>query len=212
MFATLTIVISGFLFIAYSMLLLFKRRRFFVAGFNGSLGLLLAMVGGFSSLLLMNVQTYQQLTREIVLAEISIGEKTASGTPVQLVSQRHNQNFIIKTPEWRLDARFLKWKPWMSLLGKDPVVRLESIEERARKYEVDQVLSRYELIEDHKWLDTFVSNMSQHIGLIDNVYGSSVYMPAKSGAKYEVTASVSGLLARPLNETAKQAVIEWTNP
>ncbi|MCU7915318.1 MAG: hypothetical protein KZQ65_05275, partial [Candidatus Thiodiazotropha sp. (ex Gloverina cf. vestifex)] len=60
MFATLTIILCGFLFIAYSMLLLIKRRRFFIAGFNGSLGLLLALVGGFSSLLLMNVQTYQQ--------------------------------------------------------------------------------------------------------------------------------------------------------
>ncbi|MCU7852900.1 MAG: hypothetical protein KZQ80_11875 [Candidatus Thiodiazotropha sp. (ex Monitilora ramsayi)] len=212
MFATLTIALGGFLFIAYSLWLLFKRRRLFFAGFNGSLGLLLTSVGGFLSLLLMNVQTYQILTREVVLAEISIGQTTASGTPVHIISQRHDQSFLIKTPEWRLDARFLKWKPWVSLLGKDPVVRLESIEERTSRYETGQVLSRYELIEDQKWLDTFVSNMSQHIGLIDNVYGSSVYMPVKIGAKYEVTASISGLLARPLNETAKQAVIEWTNP
>ncbi|MCU7843805.1 MAG: hypothetical protein KZQ93_08200 [Candidatus Thiodiazotropha sp. (ex Monitilora ramsayi)] len=194
----------------YALLTLVKRRRFLLSGVNGFLGLSLTMVGGFATLLLLNVQTYQQLTREIALAEIVIGESSLSGTSVQLVTQQSSRSFSINTPEWRLDARFIKWKPWMSLLGKTPVVRLESIAERTS--DLDVPIRRYDVARDNLWLDGFVSEISRHMGLIDSVYGSSVYMPVETGAKYEVTATVSGLLARPINPTAKKAVLDWSQP
>lgn len=210
MLTTVTLTICGLLLMTYALLTLVKRRRFLLSGVNGFLGLSLTMVGGFATLLLLNVQTYQQLTREIALAEIVIGESSLSGTSVQLVTQQSSRSFSINTPEWRLDARFIKWKPWMSLLGKTPVVRLESIAERTS--DLDVPIRRYDVARDNLWLDGFVSEISRHMGLIDSVYGSSVYMPVETGAKYEVTATVSGLLARPINPTAKKAVLDWSQP
>ena len=210
MFTTVTLTICGLLLMAYALLTLVKRRRLLLSGVNGFLGFSLTTVGSFATLLLLNVQTYQQLTREITLAEIVIGKSSASGTPVQLITQQASRSFSINAPEWRLDARFIKWKPWMSLLGKTPVVRLESI--AGRTSDLGVPIRRYEVATDNKWLDDFVSEISRHMGLIDSVYGSSVYMPVKVGARYEVTATVSGLLARPINSTARQAVLEWSQP
>jgi hypothetical protein len=210
MLATLTLTICGFLLIGYAFNSIFRRRRLFVGSFNGFIGSLLALAGGFASLLLMNVQTYQQLTREITLAEVSIVRTEGAGSEIELNTHQGNKRYNIDAPEWRLDARFLKWKPWLSLVGKDPVVRLERLE--ARGHPDDQAVKGYPLNTNNQWLDEFVSELSGQIGLVDSVYGSSVYMPIKAGAKYEVTATVSGLLARPLNQTARDAVLEWNQP
>jgi hypothetical protein len=59
------------------------------------------------------------------------------------------------------------------------------------------------------WTDEIISAVTDQVGLIDSVFGSSVYMPAAPGAEYVVTASISGLVARPLNTPARQAVLEW---
>jgi hypothetical protein len=212
MLLTLSLFITGVLLTGYALLALFRRRRFLSAGINGLLGFSLVMAGGFFSLLLLNIQTYQQLTRETTLAEITIGQKTVDGVQIHLVSRHHDDVYFVDSPEWRLDARFLKWKPWMSLMGKDPVVRLESLEERSSGRPPDRPSKRFNLITENAWMDTFISEISQHMGLIDSVFGSSVYMPVRHGARYQITASLSGLVARPLNQQAKQAVIEWSSP
>jgi hypothetical protein len=212
MFITFVLFLAGILLTGYALLTLFRRRKFLSAGINGLVGFSLILAGGFFSLLLLNIQTYQQLTREVVLAEITVGQKTAQGVPIHLVSRLHDGIYQIDSDEWRLDARFLKWKPWMSLLGKDPIVRLESLEERSGRNPEQSTPKRYDLVTDSAWMDAFVSEMSQHMGLIDSVFGSSVYMPVRNGARYQITASLSGLVARPLNQQAKQAVIEWSSP
>jgi hypothetical protein len=211
MLLTFSLLFAGVLMTGYALLSQFRRRKFISGGINGIVGFSLAMAGGFFSLLLLNIQTYQQLTREVKLAEISVGKKTAQGVPVRLFAQQLDKTYLIDADEWRLDARFLKWKPWMSLIGKDPVVRLESFEERNGRNRLDRMLKHYDLVTERAWLDGFVTEMSQNMGLIDSLYGSSVYMPIRDGARYEITASLSGLVARPLNPQAKSAVIEWSS-
>jgi hypothetical protein len=211
MLLTLSLLFAGILLSGYALLSLFRRRKIFSAGINGLVGFSLVMTGGFLSLLLFNIQTYHQLTREVELAEIIIGQTTAKGIPVRLVTQKQDRTYLFEAAEWRLDARFLKWKPWMSLIGKDPVVRLESLEERGSARQPARSLRRYDLVTGSEWLDDFVTEMSQHMGLIDSLYGSSVYMPMRNGARYQITASLSGLVARPLNREAKEAVIEWSS-
>jgi len=200
---------AGLLFIGLGLRSLF-RRRLLRAGVNGLFGACLALSGGFFALLMMNVQTYRQLTREIVLAEVSIGQATSAGVPVSLKTENFEASYLVHAREWRLDARFLKWKPWISILGKDPLVRLERLEERGPGGSQPRPLQSYDLVQDERWLDDLLSQASLHAGLIDSLYGSSVYMPVRPGARYQVLASVSGLLARPANAGGREAIIEWS--
>ena len=162
-------------------------------------------------MLLLNLQTYQQLTREVVLAEVAIGQPSNQGLPLRLAYPDRSETYRINSPEWRLDARFVKWKPWLSLFGKDPVVRLERLEERAGSTVDGARIHGYDLAAKTEWQDEIISAITERIGLIDSVYGSSVYMPAIPGAEYRITASISGLVARPLNQQAQGAVLEWSS-
>ena len=210
MVVTLLLLFTGLLFCGYAFVLLLRRRRLLAAGVNGLISLPLLLCGGFFGMLLLNLQTYHQLTREFVLAEVRLGQPTSEGVPLQLIVGDQQQTYNIRTSEWRLDARFVKWKPWLSLLGQDPAVRLERLEEREASGEGDTPLKRYNLIHATAWIDKTISELSEKIGLVDSVYGSSVYMPAIPGTEYQVTASISGLVARPTNRQGRSAVIEWS--
>jgi hypothetical protein len=45
--------------------------------------------------------------------------------------------------------------------------------------------------------------------LADALYGSAAYAPMADGAQYSVNVSTTGLLIRPLNETAKKSLGSW---
>ncbi len=210
MLVTLLLLCIGLLFTGYAFFLLLRRRRLLAAGMNGLAALPFLLIGGFFSMLLLNLQTYRQLTHEIVLAEVRLGQATDQGVPLRLAYTDRVETFYIRSPEWRLDARFVKWKPWLSLIGKEPIVRLERLEERRGTSGIEPGLNRYELVMDPMWADEMVSTVSEEFGLVDSVYGSSVYMPATPGAEYQVSASISGLVARPVNPSGQKAVIEWS--
>ena len=91
------------------------------------------------------------------------------------------------------------------------MVRLERLEERAGSTVDGARIHGYDLAAKTEWQDEIISAITERIGLIDSVYGSSVYMPAIPGAEYRITASISGLVARPLNQQAQGAVLEWSS-
>ena len=44
---------------------------------------------------------------------------------------------------------------------------------------------------------------------VDAVYGSATYLPMADGARFQVTISQTGLVARPTNDAAEAAVGAW---
>lgn len=58
-------------------------------------------------------------------------------------------------------------------------------------------------------IDIWAIAQRRWLPLIDARYGSSVYLPAAEGARYEVKVSATGLVARPVNEAGRQAVAQW---
>jgi hypothetical protein len=210
MLVTSLLLIAGLLFSGSAIVLLIRRRRLLAAGVSGLVALPFLLTGGISSIILLNLRTYQQLTHEVLLAEVRLGQQSSEGIPLRLVQAGGSDTYLIKSPEWRLDARFVKWKPWLTLFGKEPVVRLERLEERGPVNDAQPQAKGYNLVAETAWADQMISALTEQIGLVDSVYGSSVYMPVIPEAEYQVTASISGLVARPKNQTGRRAVIEWS--
>ena len=50
---------------------------------------------------------------------------------------------------------------------------------------------------------------SRWLPFVDAVYGSATYQPMAEGARYEVTITQSGLIARPVNAAAETVAKEW---
>jgi hypothetical protein len=208
MFLSLTLLIVGFLLTGLAIRQLVSKRRLLAASLNGLLGLVVLLGATFVSMLLFNIQSYVQLTREHMLAEIEIGAVESGAVSVGLTLNGERREYSIAADEWRLDARFIKWKPWLTLLGKSPVVRLESLSGRNAAAGA-RVIQTYNLHEDFAIVDQIITNLTDHFGMVDTMYGSSVYMPIEPGAHYQVSANHAGLIARPVNQKGEQAIIKW---
>jgi hypothetical protein len=207
---SLIVVISGFLLAGLTLYQFIVKRKLLSASLNGALGLILLCIAVFIYLLLFNIQSYIQLTQEQHLAEIEVSHLKNGTQAIRIIINGEHKTYAISADEWRLDARFVKWKPWVALLGKAPVVRLESISGR-NKYAGDRLIQSYNLHEDFEIIDKIITSLSNYLGMIDTMYGSSVYMPLKDGARYHVSANHSGLIVRPVNREGERALMQWDN-
>jgi len=114
--------------------------------------------------------------------------------------------------EWQLDARIIKWNLPLNLAGLDSLYRLERISGRYRNIEEERTGNRtvYSLAEN-KGLDiwSITKSHSSWLPWIDAYYGSATYLPMSDKARFKITLSQTGLLARSVNDPGKQALRFW---
>ncbi|HEX5690616.1 MAG TPA: hypothetical protein VFX76_11470, partial [Roseiflexaceae bacterium] len=190
------------------------RARFWSAGASllGS-----AILIGAAALLFVvasNLYTYSRLTYEQPVADLifkTTGPQRYQATLIRAPSGEM-QVFTISGDEWQLDARVLKWRGWANLLGLDAQYRLERLGGRYLDIEQERTAARsvYRL-SDNPGIDvwTWALDNPKWTPFVDAVYGSATFLPMADGARYRVTLSQTGLLARPMNATATSAVERW---
>jgi hypothetical protein len=208
MFISIALLISGLLLITLSLRQFIFKRKLISAVVNGLFGTFILLTATIFTLLLFNIQTYVQLTKEIDLVEVEIIDVSDSGSRLKLTYNDKTSTHIIAADEWRLDARFIKWKPWFALFGKQPIVRLETISGKNFRNR-NGTNQSYHLVDESIKIDDLLSYLIDKFGVLDTMYGSSVYMPMQTGARYLVSASHSGLIARPTNSQGRRAVMNW---
>ena len=120
--------------------------------------------------------------------------------------------FSMRGDEWQLDARVLTWKPPATVLGLDPVYRLERLSGRYTNIERERSEPRtvYALANERP-LDiwSFAREYPRFAPGVDAFYGTATYLPIADGARFQVTLSRDALIARPANEAARAAVGDW---
>jgi len=213
----LSIVITAVAVLGLLLAVLGLRRvwahRLVLGSLEGLTGLLFLAVAALAAAIGLNLRTYDRLTHEIPVATVSfqaLGEQRfsavlsrATGTPLV---------FDVHGDEWQLDARVLKWRGVATVLGLDTVYRLDRFSGRYRDVmqERERTRSVYGL-GDGPGLDLWAlaQRYPRWLPWVDAVYGSATYMPMVDGATYRVTASPTGLLARPVNDIARDAVRRW---
>ena len=131
---------------------------------------------------------------------------------LDLLETERERNFEIRGSEWQVDARIIKWHGLANLLGLDTHFRLERLSGRYADVERETTQPRtvYALT-DNPGLDMWhiASNLPDWLAVVDAQYGNAAYLPIAEGASYRISVSRSGLVARPLNEAARQAVESW---
>ena len=178
------------------------------------LGLLLFFVFAFFAAVAMDLRTYLRLTYEQPVATLSFNALGPQAFHVTFT----DANGVIRSAElrgdeWELDARVLKWKGLATVLGLDPLYRLERLEGRYRNtaQESNDYHSVLALSAGDTGLDLW-SIAQDHAGWlpwVDASYGSATYLPMADGAEYTVSLSSTGLLARPANAPAQAAMSHW---
>ncbi len=162
-------------------------------------GLLLAVLG-------LNLQTYQRLTDELPVAELrfeKIGRQAYSAELIYPDGQ--HQQYLLAGDDWRLEAQFLKWKGWATVLGLKPQFRLERLAGRYQDIEQERQadhsvvdLSGNQALPAQLDLWKFAQRRPRLTPMIDATYGTATYLPMRDGVNYRVTVTNSGLIAREL--------------
>ena len=190
-----------------------RRRRPVRA--TGSLagGLVAATLGGASILLAFSYYGYGRLVDEQLVSKIEFSQ-TAPGEYVArlMVAGEPDRLLQLRGDEWQMDARVVIWKPPVTLLGLDPI------------YQLDRLSGRYSDIDDEKLEQRTVYALNEELTLdvwrvahrfprllpgVDAYYGTATYVPMADGARFEVTLSRDALIARPVNDAARNAVGSW---
>jgi hypothetical protein len=166
-----------------------------------------------ASLVTANLFTYARLTHEQEAARVTTRQLDERQFAVSLHTRdRPPRHYSVWGDEWQIDARVLKWRALGSLLGFDTVYRLERLSGRYGDIQSERSAPRtvHELAQDPGvdfW--SVARRYHQYLPLADALYGSAAYVPMAEGAEYVVTVSASGLVVRPANEAARQAVGGW---
>ncbi len=172
-----------------------------------------AALGAAGAMLAASLHSYARLTQEQEAARAVFRELAPKRYELILVLKAEPaRRYEMRGDEWQIDARVLKWKGMATLLGLDTMYRFERIAGRyadnaqeksaprtVHALSVEAGFDLWSLLKDqHRWLP-----------LADALYGSAAYAPMADGAQYAVNVSTSGLLIRPLNESAKKALGGW---
>lgn len=192
--------------------LILIRQTWFIQWLRGTAGLVLVLAAVYFTLFAVNLFSYHQLTREQPVATVSF-KQVSPQVFAATVSQPDGSSaqYELNGDLWQLDARIIKWKGVFALFGFEPGYQLDRIS--GRYLTLEDELSRertvYEVAKPAIGLDVWKSAYKGWSLMIDASYGSATYLPMAEGAIFEVTLGNSGLVGRPLNGSAQQAVERW---
>lgn len=184
-----------------------RRRRLLHSLVSVLTGLLCLVLAALFAAVTVGVRGYRALTAEEVAAIVQtdpVGPQHFRAT-VTLPDGRVGQ-FDILGDAFYVDARILKWKPIVNILGLQTA------------YELDRVGGRYNAIHDERSrphtvfplgrdrlvnVFGFVHRHPRFLApLVDASYGSGTFISVAHPARYEVRVSTSGLLIRPVADSA----------
>jgi hypothetical protein len=202
------------LYFVFSMFRHARRRRPVRATRSLAGGTVSACAGGASIMLAFSYFGYLQLVDEQLIGRIKFTESAPEQYVARLMleDEAHDRMFEILGDEWQMDARVITWKPPMTMLGLDPIFQLDRLS--GRYAEVEEELSKnrsVHALSESVPLDVwqFARKYPRLMPGVDAHYGTATYLPMAHGAIFEVTMTRTGLIARPVNEAAREAVGDW---
>lgn len=189
------------------------RRRLLAGGFQALFAIFLIALGGIGGGIALNLHTYERMTAEQQVARLVFARIGPQLYNVDLSrAGGGSQRFELRGDEWQVDARFVRWHGRATLLGLDPLYRLERLSGRyadiARELEGPRTVHG---LAEESGLDVLalLEERRDRLPWVDSYYGSATYLPMADGAAYEVHVTRTGLAARPANEVAERAVRSW---
>jgi hypothetical protein len=190
-----------------------RRRRLMGGALGGATALVLFLLAAAAGLIAVNLRTYQRLTYEQPAGELQLtrtGEREFNAMLTYPTGE--HAGFILNGDDWQIDARVLKWHGFAELLGFNAAYRLERISGRYGGIEDEQRQPRsvYSLNPpEHLDLWSLAHRYRSWVPWVDALYGSATYLPMADGALYQINVSQTGLVARPINQAAREAVGSW---
>jgi hypothetical protein len=198
-------------YIALSLLMNIPVLKHFLLG---SVALVCALLAFTALLSAWDLYSYRALLEETPVATVRFHQRGPQHYEASVTLGEDSVQYELFGDQWQLDARIIKWGSAMARLGFDPVFRLERLsgryqtlgDERSKPRSVHEIQTS-EIFDLWQWLKRGESLLK----FADAEYGSATYLPMSNGARYQITISSFGLLARPENREAEKAVEDWAS-
>ncbi|WP_372747554.1 hypothetical protein [Litorivivens sp.] len=208
---SLVLLAIALAFVAVRVLLRLPVLKHFVLGCFALLSGLLAIAVFLAA---WDLYSYRALLDETPVATVTFTRQTAQTYRATVSVNGEVRDYQLAGDQWQIDVRMIKWNPTISRLGVDPIFRLDRLSGRYQRLEDERskprtvhALRESDTIDLWHWLQKSESLLR----LADTQYGSATYLPMADGAVYQVTLSHFGLVARPENRQAEEAVRRWSS-
>jgi hypothetical protein len=198
-------------YILYKAAKMLWQNSWFVGFCRGFFGLALVGLAAVIAVTAFDLYSYKQVLQEQVVATIHF-DKIEDQHYFAVLSDKNGQEqrVELRGDQWQLDARIVKWKGYLASFGLKPAYRLERLS--GRYYDIEQETTEkrtaYNVHPEFYGVDVWqlVNKHPDWLPVVDAVYGSATYLPMKDGALFEISLSNTGLVARPINQVARDAV------
>ena len=193
---------------------LLVKTSWFLGWLRGMGGLLLISTVVFLVFTAFDVFSYKNLAKEQKVATIHFNKINHQHYVASFIDQRGNEkDYELFGDQWQLDSRVIKWKASALKLGIYSGYRLDRLagrylsleDERNKPRRVHAFHQNVAGIDIWHWLN----QADDWIDIVDARYGSGVFLPMVDKGHYQISLTATGLIAKPLNEPAKEAVALW---
>lgn len=211
--ASIISVLIGICVLIFGLHLLL-RGTWFLGWVRGMVGVFFIALAIGLTFIALDLYSYQQLLVDKPIATVSfeqIDERKFVAT-LAMSDSGETSEYYLTGDQWQIDARVIRWKGAMRTLGGKPGYRLDRISGRYLTVADERTQERtvYSLSSQEYGLDLWaLAREQERLPWMDAAYGSATFVPMADDAVYEVALSHTGLLAKPLNAAAEQAVNHW---
>jgi len=213
---TITSIVLGSIGVLLCILGIFKlTKRLLMSSVRYEItGIVLLAAAAMLLLISSNIHTYERLVFEQPIASISFHQMSPQHYSVVLEDADSGESWFyeLRGDEWQLDAQILTWKGYANLLGLDAYYRLHRLSGRYSDIEQERKAPHtvHGLITEQRIdLWSYANEYRNWLNMVDASYGSAVFLPMNDLARYSISISRNGLVARPDNAIARDAVTDW---
>jgi hypothetical protein len=183
------------------MALAWKRRRFMGSLVSLLLSLLMFMSAAVVLLLAAGVKGYKALVREELAATVHIAPLGSQQFTAKItLPDGRDTVFVIAGDELYIDARVLKWKPILNLIGLHTAYRLDRVAGRYVRLQDEKTKTRTTYSIDGEMMpwDLFLlrTRYAFLAPLLDAQYGAATFAPVEGVNTIKIMVTTSGLIAR----------------
>ena len=210
-----SVVVFGFLSIFFLARTIRNARRGRLIRASGALlsWVTSLAVAALAVLLLFSYYSYGRLTAEQVISTIEFRSIAPDTYRARLMIEGQvDQLFELHGDEWQMDARIVNWTAPATILGLEPIYRLERLSGRYSEIERERSEPRtVHALSEEQAVDVWAVARRFPILMpgIDAYYGTATYVPMADGARFEVSLTRDAIVARPVNDRARDAVGNW---
>ncbi|MDX5372546.1 MAG: hypothetical protein LPK18_08950 [Pseudomonadaceae bacterium] len=184
-----------------------------LAWLRGTLGLAFLALAGLVGVVAYDLRSYDAQVQDKPLVTLSFSADGEQRYRVHLLEGGEEREVLLEGDLWQLDARLLGWKGLAELIGLQPGYRLERLSGRFLAIEQQQNArhARVQLAQSPYGIDLWrwLRLAQRDLFLFDPQAARVTYLPIADGAVFSVSLTPAGLLAKPMNQVAEQALKDW---